>query len=96
MSIVQLTGFIIVPESDLEAVTSELPNHIRLTCQEPGCLSFSIEQSAFNPCRFDVAEKFQDRESFNQHQLRVKASYWGKVTTNIDRHYEIREKECSA
>ena len=91
MSRVTLTGYIIVPEKDLEAVLNELPNHIALTRNEPGCLSFSVVQSDANPTRFDVAEEFDSRSAFEAHQKRVKSSYWGEVTVNVERHYKITE-----
>ncbi|HCG8655604.1 TPA: antibiotic biosynthesis monooxygenase [Vibrio parahaemolyticus] len=89
MTKVTLKGFILVPQSELELVKSELVNHRRLTLEEAGCITFSVIQSSDNPLRFDVCEEFTNKESFEQHQKRVKASYWGKVTVNVERHYEI-------
>ena len=92
MAKVKLSGFIIVPEHDLEVVVSELPNHIHLTRNEPGCLSFQVSQSDANPQRFDVTEEFASRAAFEQHQARIKTSRWGEVTGNVARHYEIKEE----
>ncbi|MBD0785754.1 antibiotic biosynthesis monooxygenase [Vibrio sp. Y2-5] len=91
MSKVVLKGFILVPETDLDAVKQELINHKRLTLQEQGCLVFEVVENADNPQRFDVYEEFLDRASFEHHQQRVKASYWGKVTRDVERYYEIVE-----
>ena len=88
---VTLKGFILIPESDLELVKTELVNHTRLTLEETGCITFSVIQSPENPLRFDVYEEFLDKASFELHQQRVKASHWGKVTVNVERHYEILE-----
>ncbi|MGB3614097.1 MAG: antibiotic biosynthesis monooxygenase [Elainellaceae cyanobacterium] len=92
MAKVTLSGFIVVPESDIETVRSELPNHIKLTREEPGCISFNVQQSDSEPARFDVIEEFESREAFEHHQRRVKASLWGDVTINVERHYEVREE----
>ena len=91
MGNVTLSGFITVPDSELALIKSELPNHIKLTRQEAGCLSFNVTQSDSDKNRFDVIEIFENREAFENHQNRVKSSYWGQVTTNIERHYAIRE-----
>ena len=91
LPLVRLNGYIIVPADDLDAVLAELPNHISLTRQEPGCISFQVVQSTENPHRFDVAEEFVDRLSFEQHQARVGQSYWGEVTQRVERHYQIDE-----
>ncbi|ELF1354499.1 putative quinol monooxygenase [Vibrio cholerae] len=91
MSKVTLKGFILVPEPDLELVKNELVNHKRLTLDEPGCIAFSVIENPENPLRFDVYEEFVDKVAFEQHQKRVKASRWGKVTVNVERHYEIFE-----
>ncbi|MDF4335957.1 antibiotic biosynthesis monooxygenase [Vibrio parahaemolyticus] len=91
MSKVTLKGFILVPESELESVKSELVNHKRLTLEESGCITFSVTQNSEDPLRFDVYEDFVDKMAFAHHQQRVKASLWGKVTVNVERHYEIFE-----
>ncbi len=91
MSKVILKGFILVPQSELSAVKDELVNHKRLTLEEPGCHRFEVSQSADNRCKFDVYEEFVDKQSFEQHQKRVRSSYWGKLTLNVERHYDILE-----
>ncbi len=90
---VKLSGFIIVPEGDLDVVLSELPNHIDLTRNEPGCISFQVRQSETDPHRFDVNETFESRAAFELHQARVRTSRWGAVTSNVARHYEIEEEQ---
>ncbi|HCE4761481.1 putative quinol monooxygenase [Vibrio parahaemolyticus] len=89
MSRIILKGYILVPEQDLQIVKRELVNHKKLTLQEQGCISFSVTENSDNPLRFDVFEEFVDKAAFEQHQARVKSSYWGKVTLNVERHYEI-------
>ncbi len=91
MGKVTLTGYIVVPPDDLARVLAELPNHIELTRNEPGCIAFEVTQAPSDPYRFDVAEEFQDRQAFERHQQRVRSSFWGEVTTHVERHYEISE-----
>ncbi|TOA15061.1 antibiotic biosynthesis monooxygenase [Vibrio parahaemolyticus] len=88
MSKVTLKGFILIPELDLELVKSELK---RLTREKPGCITFNVTENPENPLRFDVYEEFTDKVAFEQHQKRVKASHWGIVTVNVERHYEVFE-----
>ena len=90
---VNLSGFIVVPDSDLEIVLAELPNHIELTRQEEGCVSFQVTQSSDDERRIDVVEEFTDRDAFDKHQARVQSSYWGKITQNVERNYKIIESE---
>ncbi|GAA5524222.1 hypothetical protein Maes01_00776 [Microbulbifer aestuariivivens] len=89
MSKVTLRGYILVPESELEVVKNELDNHKRPTLEEPGCLVFRVTENPENPLRFDVYEEFAHRAAFDLHQQRVRASRWGQVTLNIERHYQI-------
>lgn len=89
MTKVILKGFIIVPAEDLAAVQDELINHIKLTRDEPGCIVFEVTQCEINSNRFDVYEAFIDKAAFTAHQIRVKSSYWAKVTEHVARHYEI-------
>ena len=44
MANVILKGFIIVPDDDMPGVLEELPNHIALTRQEAGCISFEVSR----------------------------------------------------
>lgn len=89
MAKVTLKGYILVPEKDLQEVCRELINHRRLTLNEPGCISFTVTEGAENQLRFDVFEEFVDRQSFDFHQARVRASRWGQVTVDVTRYYEI-------
>jgi autoinducer 2-degrading protein len=89
MKKVILSGFIIVPVSDLAVVHDELDNHIFLTHSEAGCLIFEVTQDNINPCRFDVYEEFVDQAAFQAHQARVSSSRWGAITVNVERHYTI-------
>ena len=88
-----LTGFLICRSlEEADRVAALLPEHIRLTRDEPGCLSIEVFRSSADPCRFAVAESFASRGAFAAHQERAKASLWGQSTPNIPREYEITEK----
>jgi autoinducer 2-degrading protein len=93
MAKVILKGHIIVPDSDIAAVKVELINHIELTTQESGCIVFKVSQDTDNLNRFNVYEEFTDRNSFANHQVRVRESKWGAITKNVERHYEITDVE---
>ncbi|WP_416340240.1 putative quinol monooxygenase [Pseudomonas sp. C11] len=62
-----------------------------LTLGEPGCIGFTVTENAENPLRFEVFEEFVDRQAFDFHQTRVRASRWGQVTVDVTRHYEVFE-----
>ena len=89
MSKVTLKGFILVPASELEGVKQALVRHKQLTLEEPGCITFKVVENKKNPLRFDVFEEFTSQSAFEQHQQRVRDSDWGKVTVNVERHYQI-------
>lgn len=86
-----LKGHIIVPNEDLEAVKTALLTHIKLTKNESGNLVFKVTQDDSNLNKFHVYEEFINQAAFEFHQKRVKQSKWGKVTSNVERHYEIFE-----
>jgi len=84
-----LKGYITIPAQDLKAVQLELTTHIKLTKSESGCVVFDITQDQSDKHKYSVYEEFINQESFLLHQQRVKNSAWGKVTTNVERHYKI-------
>ena len=92
---VYLTGKLICASEEQASIVREyLPEHIRLTLREPGCLEFEVTHAG--AMTWDVAEVYADRRAFEAHQARVKASTWGAVTLGIAREYQIREYELGA
>lgn len=87
---IYLDGHIDVPSSRLEAVLAALPEHIRLTRAEPGCLKFEISPSKTVAGRLIVSEIFVDEAAFEAHQARNRASDWFRITAGIERHFRIR------
>ncbi len=85
---VTLTGHIVVPPSDLDAVVAGLPSHIELTRNESGCIEFEVVRDADDPAIFHVSERFTSPEAFSFHQERVRSSPWGALTANVERHYK--------
>jgi quinol monooxygenase YgiN len=65
-----------------------LPEHIRLTRMEPGCLSFEVAQID-DSMIWRVEELFSDEPAFEAHQDRAKGSTWGTATKAIRREYQI-------
>lgn len=76
-------------EAEAALVATYLPEHIRLSRAEPGCLSFEVPQIA--RLVWEVRESFTDRAAFDAHQTRTKASEWFRQTAAIAREYEISE-----
>lgn len=92
MPSVVLVGHIVVGKKDLAAVLAELSIHIELTQNEKGCLRFEVTQHPEDEHVFSVYEEFVDRTAFEAHQYRVRNSEWGRITTNVERHYRVMEK----
>lgn len=90
MAHVTLTGFLICRSlEEADRVSHMLPEHIRLTRAEPGCLKFEVLRSHSDPCRFAVHERFTDKAAFEAHQARAKDSDWFRATRHIPREYEV-------
>ncbi|HCL64436.1 MAG TPA: antibiotic biosynthesis monooxygenase [Rhizobium sp.] len=85
-----LDGHIDVPPERLDSVRAALPEHIRLTLAEPGCLSFQVTESDSVAGRLVASEVFVDQAAFDAHQQRTKASAWFGITAGIQRDYAIR------
>jgi quinol monooxygenase YgiN len=86
---VRLSGKLICASQEEAAlVATHLPEHIRLTRLEPGCLSFEVAQTD-DSMIWRVEELFFDRPAFDAHQNRAKGSIWGAATKAIRREYQI-------
>lgn len=92
---VQLTGTLIcASEAECDIVRQYLPEHIRLTREEPGCISFEVTPSD-DPMIWRVEELFVDQVAFYAHQARTKASAWAEKTASIRRVYRITAADRS-
>ncbi|MBV1867877.1 MAG: antibiotic biosynthesis monooxygenase [Marinosulfonomonas sp.] len=87
-----ITGNLTCTPGDLAMVSAALPEHIRLTMAEPGCISFVIVPAPEAPCRFEIAERFVSRAAFDAHSARTKASEWWKLTAHIPREIQLIEE----
>lgn len=88
---VHLSGRLLCADAgEADAVREHLPEHIRATRQEPGCLSFQVSATA-HPLVWAVDEWFVDRPAFEHHQGRVAASKWGAATAGIASEYTITD-----
>lgn len=88
---IRLTGHIDVAPERRAAVATALPEHIRLTKGEPGCLSFEVTPDPAVEGRWRVAELFVDRAAFDAHQARTAASDWAAVSAGLKRSYTREE-----
>ena len=86
---IRLTGRLIcATEAECDIVRQYLPEHVRLTRSEPGCLAFQVIETE-NPLIWSVEERFVDQAAFDFHQARTKASQWAVETAAIRRDYRI-------
>lgn len=86
---VNLVGTLACGEADARIVRQHLPEHIRLSRAEPGCLSFDVTETA--PGIFAVSESFTDMTAFEAHQTRTRASAWWDATGHIPRDFKVTE-----
>lgn len=86
---VALTGRLIcTTAAEAARVRAHLPEHIRLTRAEPGCLRFDVVETA-DPLVWQVDETFADRAAFDAHQARTRASRWAQETAGIARDFRV-------
>lgn len=84
---ITLTGRLICASAtEADIVREHLPEHIRLTRAEPGCLSFHVTPTD-DPLVWQVDEAFADRAAFEAHQTRTRASAWYKATAHLRRDF---------
>ena len=91
ITVIKLTGRLICKNREETALVRRyLPEHIRLTKEEAGCLAFEVKETD-DPLIWSVEELFTSQETFDAHQARTKGSVWGKETRAIAREYAITE-----
>jgi quinol monooxygenase YgiN len=88
---ITVTGYLRARPADAELIGRLLPEHIRLTRAEPGCLKFNVVASSTVADAWELDEAFADRAAFEAHQARTRASTWGRETTHIERDFTVSE-----
>ena len=85
---VTLEGYLrCATEDEAARVRAALPEHVRLTRAEPGCLRFDVTPTD-DPLVWAVSEAFTDAAAFEAHQARASASAWAHATKGIARDYQ--------
>lgn len=74
--------------ADAALVRQHLPRHIRLSREEPGCLTFNVD-STDDPMVWRLDESFIDRAAFAAHRARTQAGDWFKVTAHLKRDFRV-------
>lgn len=90
---IKLTGKLVCKNAEEAAMVRQyLPEHKRLTQEETGCICFNVTETT-DPLIWEVQELFTDKDTFDSHQQRTRASVWGQATAAITREYKISEIE---
>ena len=88
---IRLTGHLLCASAEeLAIVQAHVGEHIRLTQQEPGCLSFEVVQTE-DPMVWEVRETFRTHADFDAHQIRTRASEWFAQSKDIARAFRVEE-----
>jgi quinol monooxygenase YgiN len=88
MGITTLTGTLTcTTQADVDMVQAYLPDHIRLSRAEAGCLKFNVTQGE-NPFVWHLDEAFVDADAFAAHQTRTKATIWAEKTAHLARNFK--------
>ena len=87
MGIVRLSGRLICADADeVRIVAEHLPEHVRMSRAEPGCLRFDVQPTE-DPLIWQLDEAFVDEAAFEAHQTRNRASVWWEKSRAIRRDF---------
>ena len=90
MGVTRVTGRLIcASDEEADLVRRMLPEHVRLSRAEPGCLKFDVTEDP-DGRTWHLDEAFADPEAFDAHKARTQASDWGRATTHVAREIEVQ------
>ena len=84
-----ISGYVDVPPADRADFALALPEHTRLTNQEPGCRYFRVTPDPIVEGRYVVEEAFDDEAAYQTHMERTAKTKWAQITRNITRSYSV-------
>ena len=86
---IRLTGTLTcTTQAEADIVHRNLPEHIRLSRAEPGCLTFDVLPTE-NPMVWRLDETFVDAAAFAAHQARTRNSVWGTASQSLLRDFRM-------
>ena len=86
---ITVTGTLTCSTADEAAIVrTYLPEHIRLSRAEPGCLKFNVDPTD-DPLVWRLDEAFVDRQAFDAHQTRTRDSVWFRVSASLKRDFQV-------
>ena len=90
---IHLTGTLIcAAQDDLKIIETYLPDHIRLSRAEPGCISFNVTQTP-DPLVWLLDETYADHAAYNMHQARNRASVWWAKSQGLIRDFKLMDQD---
>ncbi|MGV6813347.1 MAG: putative quinol monooxygenase [Brevirhabdus sp.] len=89
---VYLSGWVTLPPHRRDAVMRALPEHIRRTRAEPGCLSFNVDLDPVTKQRLLVSESYVNADALAAHRNRLARSQWAVYSRGLERHYKLHQK----
>lgn len=88
MGMTTLTGTLTCrTEAEAALVREHLPEHIRLSRAEPGCVKFDVTQGD-SPLVWHLDEAFIDADAFAAHQARTSTTIWAEKTADLIRDFK--------
>lgn len=86
-----LTGHLFCSDAaQMMTALSLLPDHVRSSREEPGCLHFDLTQDRDDPSIWHLSELFADADALAAHADRSRTSPWGRdgaaIGRDIHRH----------
>jgi len=88
VGVTRLTGRLICANADEARIVADyLPEHVRLSRAEPGCLRFDATPTD-DPLIWQVDEEFVNEAAFEAHQTRNRASLWWERSQAIRRDFK--------
>jgi quinol monooxygenase YgiN len=89
--VIRVTGTLTCTTADdADIVARLLPEHIRLSRAEAGCLNFDVTVSD-DPLVWVLDETFADRAAFDAHGVRTRGSAWFAATAHLSRDFRVAE-----
>jgi quinol monooxygenase YgiN len=88
---IRVTGILTCSTAEeADRVRTFLPDHIRLSRAEPGCLTFNVAPTD-DPLVWRLDESFVDKAAFAAHQTRTGASDWFAATAHLGRDFHVTD-----
>lgn len=83
-------GYFNIPLKDFDTILAAYDAHVQLSREEPGNITYEYRLDDAIKGRIQITESYLNRQAFDDHLTRTKATNWPEISKDVIRHIDVK------